>query len=171
MLLQTIKRRGFATTLHVALWVLLALIAFQLRSVPPHFRETTSHTAPARSPVPVTPLEDLFDVVPWTELVGKTNSTSPFHTRHFIPAVVTVPPPTTRKFEMTYQGFYQTSGETKQVFVKVDDALKLAKIGSSLVTNLVVTDAVFDTLTLTNSAGQTNLLKLNTKQTVEVPIQ
>ena len=44
-------------------------------------------------------------------------------------------------------------------------------VGGIVVTNLFVVEAAMQTLTLTNTAVQTNVLLLNTKQVVEVPIK
>ena len=44
-------------------------------------------------------------------------------------------------------------------------------VGGRVVTNLFVVDATLRTLTLTNTIAQTNVIALNTKQVVEVPIQ
>jgi hypothetical protein len=171
MLIQTLKSRWFATVLHGALWLLLALAVLRLRGSSPRFLETTSHTSPAQSPVPVARLEKLF--TPESESrpkpTGETNNPSPFATRHFIPP--TPAPPTTRKVELTYQGFYQTGEDPKHVFLQVDSALVVSLVGGRIATELFAADAAMQTLTLTNLAGQTNVLMLNTKKTVEVPVK
>lgn len=171
MLGQTIRSRWFVTTLHVGLWVILALALYRLRGTAPEYAETTSHTAPAYSPVPVARLEGLFSPDVLTVRPAVTNGINPFATRHFIPAVVSPPPPTTRKFEITYQGFYQTGDDPQRVFVQLDSTLVLSTIGARLATNLYVAAASSTNLTLTNSVPQTNVVKLNTKQVVEVPLQ
>lgn len=171
MLGQTIRSRWFVTTLHVGLWVILALTLYRLRGTAPEYQETTSHTTPAYSPVPVARLESLFTPETLTGHLAPTNGVNPFATRHFIPTVIPPPPPTTRKFEVTYQGFYQTGDNPKRVFVQLDSALLVSTIGARLATNLYVAEATFTNLTLTNPVPQTNVVKLNTKQVVEVPLQ
>jgi hypothetical protein len=171
MLGQTIRSRWFVTTLHVGLWVVLALTLYRLRGTAPEYQETTSHTTPAYSPVPVARLESLFTPETLTGHLAPTNGVNPFATRHFIPTVIPPPPPTTRKFEVTYQGFYQTGDNPKRVFVQLDSALLVSTIGARLATNLYVAEATFTNLTLTNPVPQTNVVKLNTKQVVEVPLQ
>ncbi len=171
MLGQTIRSRWFVTTLHVGLWVILALALYRLRGTAPEYEETTSHTTPAQSPVPVARLESLFVPSALVSQRADTNSVNPFATRHFIPTVIPPPPPTTRKFEVTYLGFYQTEENPKQVFVQLDSALVVSAIGNRLATNLYVAEATTTNLTLTNPVPQTNVVKLNTKQVVEVPLQ
>jgi len=169
MLSQTIKSRWFTTTLHAGLWLLLGVAVLRLRGTSPLFLETTSHTSPAQTLVPVARLENLFAPESWPRLGSQTNDSSAFATRHFIPP--TPPPPTTRKVEVTYQGFYQTVGDPKHVFLQVDGALVASLVGGRIATELFVADATMQTLTLTNLAAQTNVLTVNTKKTVEVPVK
>jgi hypothetical protein len=55
--------------------------------------------------------------------------------------------------------------------LKLGEKLVGIPVGGMVVTNLYVVDAALKTLTLTNTAVQTNVLTLNLKQAVEVPIQ
>ena len=169
MLNQTLRSRWFATVMHVGLWTLLAVALIQLGSASPEYLETTSHTSPAHSPVPVARLEHLFDAVPGSQPAAAPGGLSAFATTYFAPPKP--PPPTTRKVEITYQGFYQTGQDPRHVFVKIDAALLDSTIGGQIATNLFVADAAMMTLTLTNSAAQTNVLTLNVKKVVEVPIR
>ena len=169
MLNQTLKSRWFATVVHVGLWTLLAVALIRLRSASPPYLETTSHTSPAHSPVPVARLDHLFDSVPGTKPAPAPGGQSAFATMHFVPPAP--PPPTTRKVEITYQGFYQTGDDPRRVFLKMDEAMLVSVIGAQIVTNLFIAEAALQTLTLTNSAAQTNVLKLNEKKVVEVPIR
>ena len=169
MLNQTLRSRWFATVMHAGLWTLLAVALIQLGSALPEYLETTSHTSPAQSPVPVARLEHLFDSLPGSIPAPESGGQSAFATTHFVPPKP--PPPTTRKVEITYQGFYQTGEDPRHVFVKIDETLLDSTIGGQIATNLFVADAAMMTLTLTNSAAQTNVLTLNTKKVVEVPLR
>jgi hypothetical protein len=169
MLSQTLKSRWFATVLHAGLWLLLALAVLRLRGTSPHFLETTSHTLAAQTPVPVARLENLFEPGSWPKPGNATNSPSPFATRHFIPSAP--PPPTTRKVELIYQGYYQTGEDAKHVFLNVDNGMVVSLVGARIATELFIADATMQTLTLTNLAAQTNVLTLNTKKVVEVPVK
>ena len=169
MLVQTIKSRWFGTVLHAGLWLLLALAVLRLRGTTPHYLETSSHTSPAQNPVPVSRLEKLFAPGSWFKPPNETNSPSLFATRHFIPP--TPAPPTTRKVELAYQGFYQTGEDSRHVFLQVDGALVISLVGDRIANDLFIADAALQTLTLTNAAAQTNVLTLNTKKSVEVPVK
>ena len=81
------------------------------------------------------------------------------------------PPPTTRKIEVTYQGFYQTGEGPKQTIFKLGDAFLVAPVGAQIATSLFVADATMQALTLTNLAAQTNIVPLNMKKEIVVPIQ
>jgi hypothetical protein len=124
------------------------------------------------TPVPVAKLGKLFSPTNWPKNVVDAGGLNPFVTTYFIPTTPPPPPPpTTRKFELTYQGFYRTADGPKHALLRLGDTLIGVQVGGLVVTNLFVIDATVQTLTLTNSAAQTNVLTLNTKQTVEVPIK
>jgi len=55
--------------------------------------------------------------------------------------------------------------------VKLGDAILAAQVGSNVTANLFAADASGTSLTLTNPAGQTNLLPLNAKTQMKVPIK
>ena len=169
MLNQTLRSRWFATFVHVGLWTLLAVALIRLGSASSQYLETTSHTSPAQNPVPVARLEHLFDALSGSKPAPAPGRPSAFATTHFVPPAP--PPPTTRKVEITYLGFYQTGDDPRRVFVKTDEALLVSTIGGQIATNLFVAEVALQTLTLTNSAAQTNVLTLNVKKVVEVPIR
>ena len=47
----------------------------------------------------------------------------------------------------------------------------VARIGAKIAANLFIADATIHALTLTNLAAQTNIVPLNAKQEITVPIQ
>ena len=101
-----------------------------------------------------------------------TNALNPFFTRYFVPAPTPAPPPpTARKIDVVYQGFYQTADGPKHVIVKVAETLVIATVGAPIATNIFIAGATMQTLTLTNLAAQTNLLLLNIKKELEIPIR
>jgi hypothetical protein len=53
----------------------------------------------------------------------------------------------------------------------VGDLFVVAVIGAPITTNLFVADASLQSLLLTNHVAQTNLLPLNVKKEIEVPIK
>lgn len=114
----------------------------------------------------------LFSPTQWLARGSLTNLASPFLTSYFVPVAAPAPPsPTTRKVEVTYQGYFQAGDTTKHVIVKVGDAFVSAVIGAPITTNLFVADASLQNLLLTNHVAQTNLIILNTKREIEVPIK
>lgn len=172
MLNETLRSRPFSTGLHAGLWLLLVLALIGLGGRAPHFREAAVDPSGVTTPVPVAKLEKLFSPTNWPKIVVDTGGLNPFFTTHFIPpAPPPPPPPTTRKVELTYQGYYRTADGPKQALLRLGDALIGIAVGGMVTTNLFVIDATVETLTLTNSAAQTNVLTLNTKQTVEVPLK
>ena len=167
--LRTLRSRWFAACVHAGLWLLLYLAVTTLRGKAPDFREAEGVTSPPHSLVPVAGLECLFLPGDWPKSLVQTNRLDPFVTRYFIPPVA--PPPTTRKIEVTYLGFYQTGNDVKRTIFKLGEAHQVAPVGARIETNLFIADATMQTLTLTNLAAQTNILSLNTKKEIVIPIQ
>jgi hypothetical protein len=114
-------------------------------------------------------LERLFAPGMWPKPLADTNLLYPFFTRYFVPPPP--PPPTTRKIEVTYQGFYQNGDGPKQTIFKLDEAFFVAPIGARIAPELFIADATMHALTLTNVAAQTNIVPLNAKKEIIVPIQ
>jgi|SRR4051812_16258087 hypothetical protein len=169
---DTLKSRWFAILVHIGLWVLLIFALIGFSGSTPDFRDTDSLSSIPQTPIPVAGLEQLSSPGTSPKSGHDTNSLNPFFTRHFIPQQAPAPPaPTTRKFDVTYQGFYQAEAGLRQAMVKLGDAFLVTPVGSRMLSNLFVADATHQFLTLTNSAAQTNVLPLNTKKQIEVPIQ
>src|SRR5262249_38998206 len=157
---------------HLALWILLYLAVTGIGGKTPEFRDAESSSNPPQPIVPVARLEDLLSPGIWPKSLLDSNSFSPFFTRHFIPPPSTrPPPPTIREGELFYQGFFETEGRPKQTIIKIADAFTRVPMGASVVTNWFIADATALSLTLTNPAGQTNILLLNTKKELEIPIK
>ena len=174
MLSETFRSRWFSACVHAGLWLLLLLVITGIGGKRPYFRGARPDPAAVTAPVPVAKLENLFTVANRPKPIGDAASLNPFITAYFMPQ--TLPPPpatTTRKIELTYQGFYQTGDSPKRAMIRFGDALVGIPVGGSVATNLYVANVTAMTLTLTNSAiaGQTNVLALNTKKEIEIPIQ
>jgi hypothetical protein len=167
-----LKSRWFAGCIHAGLWVLLYLTVLGFGGNSPHFRESPpKRNAPQALP-PVANLTNLFPSAPADPKLNSV-AASAFATRHFIPppGPPPPPPPTTRKVELTYLGFYQAAVGPRQAMVRIADSFLVRPVGSKLITNLFVAQATAQSLLLTNPAAQTNLLPVNIKKEVEVPIQ
>ncbi len=172
ILMQALRSRWFALCVHLGLWWLLYLVITNAGGHAAPFHDRTPASLPAQSPAPVAQLGELFTPSAWPKPGGDTNSVNPFFTRYFVPVPSPVaPPPTTRKIEVTYQGFYETGDGPKMAVLKVGDEFVTARIGSAVATNLFVAQATMQNLTLTNLAAQTNLLLVNTKKEIEVPVK
>jgi hypothetical protein len=177
MLSETLRSRWFSICLHAGLWLLLllAVIGSGLGGRAPQFREAVANPAAVTTPVPVAKLEILFAPTNYPKIVVDTATLNLFTTSYFVPppkpTPPPAPPPTTWKIELTYQGFYRTGDGPKYALVRLGEKLVGIPVGGIVVTNLFVVDADLQTLTLTNTAVQTNILILNTKQVVEVPLK
>lgn len=98
-----------------------------------------------------------------------TNLPSPFHTTYFQP--VAPPPPTTRKVQVTFRGYYQVAAGLPHAFYEVDGKPFAKAVGAQLVGDWWVQSAGSTALSLTNAAGLTNRIELNKSQTFEIPLR
>src|SRR5436190_15439146 len=100
---ETLRSRQFALLVHLGLWALFIVAVMGISGTAPDFRESDSYSTPPQSPVPAARLAQIFSA--WPRQLLNTNMLDPFYTRHFIPTQAPAPPPpTTAKFELTYQG-------------------------------------------------------------------
>ena len=166
---RALRNRWFTVGVHAGLWLLVYLAVVHLGGKVPDLRDAEGVSSRPHSPVPVAGLEHLFSPGVWPKSLSDTNRLNPFVTRYFIPPAP--PPPTTRTIEVTYQGFYQTGAGPKNTIFKLGDAFLVAPIGARIATNLFIAEATMQALTLTNLAAQTNILPLNAKKEIVVPIQ
>ena len=171
--LQLMRSRWFALCLHVALWVCLYLALVNLGGKAPPFGDAAVSNHLPQPTLPIARLAPLFGATQILQAIpNPTNALNPFFTRYFVPpAPPPPPPPTTRKIEVTYQGFYQTADGPKHAVLNVAGGLMVARVGALVATNVYVADASLMNVVLTNTAAQTNILALNTKKEIEVPIR
>ncbi len=172
-LLHTLRSRWLAILVQVCLWLLLYLTIVHLGGRKPGVGERTSFTLPSQSPVPVADVASLFGPDQWPRSLVATNVLNPFYTTFFVPppSPAPPPPPTTKKVDVTYQGFYQAGDGPKKAIAKVADAFVIAPIGAPIASNTFIANASVQLMTLTNGAGQTNLVPLNLTKQIEVPIK
>jgi hypothetical protein len=172
-LADIVKSRWFALVVHFGLWLLLALAVMGFNGNLPNFNDTDSSSTPPQSPIPVASLEQLSSTAAWPRLTDHTNLANPFSTKHFFPPPSAPPPPapTTRKLELTYQGYYQSGNGPVQTMLKLGTNFLVTPVGSRVLSNLFVAHASQQYLTLTNTLAKTNVLPLDTPREVEVPIQ
>jgi hypothetical protein len=171
LLLQTLRSRWFAACLHAGLWLLVYLASSHFGGKSPALRDSVALSAPAQNPAPVAKLDKLFSPGIWPRNIADTNLPSAFFTQHFIPPPTNPPaPPTTRKIDITYLGYYQTPDAPKQVITKMADSFVVRSVGTRVTTNWFVADATALSMTLSNVAAQNTVLPLNAKKEIEVPI-
>jgi hypothetical protein len=166
---KTLRSRWFVVGVHAGFWLLLYLAVRNLGGKAPDFRDPNAVASPAQSPAPVAGLEGLFSPGIWPKSLIQSNMIDPFSPRYFVPPAP--PPPTTRKIAVTYQGFYQDGDGPKTTIFKLDEVFVVARIGAKIAANLFIANATVQALTLTNLAAQTNIVPLNAKQEITVPIQ
>ena len=170
ILTQLLRSRWFAGLVLAGLGLLLYLALAHLDGKAPAYQEISVPQSTPDMPVPVSRLGGLFERATIPILADPSRQESGFFTRHFGPAPAP-PPPTTRIFELTYLGFYSAAGSNRQVMVRMGDGFFVAPVGERALSNLFVASATLQEMVLTNNTGQTNLLPLNKKQPVEVPIK
>jgi len=166
---KTLRNRWFVVGLHASLWFLVYLTLTKLGGKAPDVRDADAVATPPQKLAPVAGLERLFSPEIWPKSLIDTNRLNAFFTPYFIPPAPP-PPPTTRKIEVTYQGFYQTSNDLKRVIFKLGEAYLVTPVGARIATNLFIAEATMQALTLTNLGAQTNILPLNTKKEIVIPI-
>ena len=167
---RLLRSRWFVGCVHVGLWLLLYLAVTNLGGKALDFREVDASANPPQNPVPVAALDRLFAPDVWPQVAGRhERAQSLLHT--LISSRRRPPPPTTRKIEVTYQGFYQTGDGPRHAIFKLGDVFIVAPVGAKIATSLFIAEATMQALTLTNSAAQTNIVPLNVKKEIVVPIQ
>jgi hypothetical protein len=169
IVMKALRNRWFVVVVHAGLWLLLYLALTQLGGRAPDFREANAAANPPQSPAPVAGLERLFLPGIWPKTLVQTNMPDPFYTLYFVPPPP--PPPTTRNIRVAYQGYYQTAETAKNAILKVDDLIMVAPIGTRITNDTFIADITLLALTLTNAAGQTNTVGLNTNKEIIIPIK
>jgi hypothetical protein len=169
LLKRTLRHRWFISGVHACLWLLLYLAVTNLGGRAREYHAVDVALSPLQSPAPVAGLVGLFSPTVWSKSLYDTNLLNPFFTRYFVPPAP--PPPTTRKIEVTYHGFYQSGDGAKQAIFKLDQAYGAAPIGARIANDLYIANAVIQALTLTNHTAETNIVPLNAKKEITIPIQ
>lgn len=170
---QTLRSRWFAACVHLGLWVLLYLGLMHLGGSAPKLRDVEVFSPPPETPAPIAKLDALLSPNIWPHLASASaGAANPFVTHYFAPTpVVPPPPPTTRKIDLTYLGYSETDGHPKQAFVRLFDSYLVSPLGARVASNLYVAQLTMQTMTLTNPSAKTNILTVNKKQEIEVPLR
>lgn len=130
--------------------------------------------APARAPNPPSLVDgaflDLFSRGTLARMRAGTNTTNPFYTTYFQPPPPP-PPRTTRKIELTYQGFLETTGGDKRAYLLVGTNLVVKPVGGAVIAGLTVADIALKGLTLKHNGTQEIVLSFSAKKEVEIPVE
>lgn len=162
-------------TLLPATAVLLTLLSLTL------LRLRHDHAADAGAPVP-TPLPSSHPAAGQTRQffgwasnltwLPLTNAGNPFFTLAIRPAPPPQPPPpppATKKVDVTYRGYFQTSAGLRRALVQVADKQVLAGLGEPVVADFTVLAIELRSLALTNKSGGSVSLVFRTNQSLEIP--
>ena len=157
LLAHLLASRWFVMVVHCALWGLLYLTVANLSGTAPRFRDGRATSPPRSSLLPADAIGGCFSTP--LPVPVDTNATNPFHTIHFQPRQAPAPPPpTTRKIELTYLGYYQTDTGLRQAIVQFEGAFLVSSVGSKITANLFAADDRMQSLVVTNPAAQTTSL-------------
>jgi len=169
------------TSLRINFLLVLVLLAGALLGLAHVLRDLSAGTPmlPRRGSAvePVDPLPQLAEAGALFESGVVATQTPPaglasgFHTTYFAPAPK--PPrqqPTTRKVELTYLGFLQAGDGPRTAIVQTGSEQWSGGVGSNLVANVFVAGIDQQTLVVTNTEGQTNLLQFRSKTALDVPL-
>lgn len=155
----------FSVLLSVGLVVLLVALLAGLRGKMPALAVPVATPDPLTPPAATGHVERLFSTSSLPRLEMPTNVINPFFTLYFQPP----PPPPTKKVDLLYIGSFETSKGVACGYICVGTNLLILTNGAKVVADHSVRDITVRTVTLTNSAGQTNVLDFNVKKTLEVP--
>lgn len=103
-----------------------------------------------------------------------TNSANPFFSLAIQPPPPPPPPapsPTTRKIDVTYRGFFETSAGIRRAVIQVADKQILARRGDKVVADYATAAIELKHLALTNAAGTAVRLEFAKPQSLEIPVK
>lgn len=170
------KNRMLAGLLFVLLLVMLYLAITRLGGKMPVLDELPPLTNTRADLVPAARVESVFQTNLWAKMQPAAGQTNLLYTGFFIPpppppppVTPPPPPPPPRKVALLYQGFFETAATVRQAYLMVDSNLMLLKIGSNVVNDIKVSEIGAKVLTLTNAAGQTNVIPFRVPKEIEIP--
>lgn len=155
----------FSVLLLAGLLVLLVAVFFGFGGTLPALRplplggETVNAVFPQRS------FEGLFATSALPPLTVPSNAINPFYTLYFQPP----PPPPTKKVQLVYAGCVVSSTGLHQAYVRLGDTLLILTNGAKVVADHAIQNIAVKSVTLTNAAGQTNVIEFNVPKALEVP--
>jgi hypothetical protein len=96
---------------------------------------------------------------------------SPFFTHHFkTPPKPPAPKKTqSKKFKITFQGFYTTSSEDQKAFIMVDDQFKSVRVGEKVVADLLLLSLERSKIEIGPKTGKPKSIAFRQTATIEIP--
>lgn len=155
--------------------VLLVLLGLSLLRLRPGTLDDTDVTGSLVPPGSHPAAAQTRQFVTWPAEIARrplTNAGNPFFTlaiRPTPPPQPPPPPPATKKVELTYRGFFETSAGVRKAVVQVADKQVLAGQGEVVVADFTVLAIELRHLALTNKAGGSVRLGFSTNQPLEIP--
>lgn len=117
-------------------------------------------------------LADRFAPAQWQEAVATTNPLSAFVTTFFRPPPPPPPPVRkTQKFQLTYQGYFETAEGAQRAYVLVNDRLAVLPPGAKVVGDVVISNIHRLRLDLLQAGTQAISVPFRGTREVEVPVE
>jgi hypothetical protein len=148
---------------------LLLLARDSSRRAPTVLHIAAEDAAPATGPAPQR-IQELFSPGALPRLGATTNGTNPFYTAYFQPPPAP-PPKTTRKVELTYQGFFETKDGSRQAFLRVGTNILTGTVGKKVIAEYAIAQIEHGTLTLTNGTSEPAVIGFRAKKELEIPVE
>lgn len=175
MILKKLENsRAFLAALMVGGLALLVLVVSNLGGELPNRTELKGRSNSTDVAMLVRKMEATISPATLAASHLATSGVSPFYTTHFQPpAPPTKTPsavaakPAAKKIQLVFQGVYQTAAGEKKAFVKVGDAMVVGTVGTKVVSDWTIAEIALRTLTLKNSAAQTNILEFKVAKEIE----
>ncbi len=162
------KNIWLSFVLLIGMGVLLAVTGLHLGGSLPTLKSMPVGSLASAKSLRVARAEEWFDSRVLAAMAPSTNYLNPFFTLHFQPPP-TPPPPPTKKVELTYEGCIIPSSGEKRACIRLAGGVLTLTNGAKVIADHVIKAIEVSTLTLTNSAGQSNVLQFNVKQAIDVP--
>jgi hypothetical protein len=166
-------QRGIVASalLLVVLVVLLLMAIARLGGRVPEFTPLKGRNLGSMS-VPTARIQPLFRAEPFAALGPPAGPSNLFYTTFYQPPPPAPPPkaPTTKSVNLEFLGFFSTGPDQRQAFVQTPDGLVMGKPGGKIIGDLSIAAIDLKSLTLTNAAGQTNLLPFRVKTDLNIPL-
>jgi hypothetical protein len=158
----------------LGLLVLLALTLATLRHRATGMVPPVTNTPALRPLAGASQVHDYFSWPATVRWLPPTNTANPFFTLAIQvshPGAPAASPLATKKIDLIYRGFFETSKGVRRALIQVAEQQVLSGLGEKVVADYVAVDIALRHLNLTNPAGKTVKLEFALPQQLEVPAQ